>query len=229
MNLIYKLDIPAIKLLTEIFLYESSSPCSKWSFINRLIVKLHGSNDARTFEEWRKIGRLPHVHSAISIVIPVKQHVKKFSKTKDAEIEYDLTYFKTKNVYKYEDTMGSEYPNIQPTTKFIMNKVEFIDKYELSEDFTYEEVQECVEKLIPSTTHYDNKLVRFLVTNIIVALYDPIQLEKMGQFDQIRKYEKNIIYYALSSLAYTAKMLESLLSIEGKTIIREQKNEYVTQ
>jgi hypothetical protein len=50
----------------------------------------------------------------------------------------------------------------------------------------------------------------------------------MGQFDQIRKYDKNIIYYALSSLAYSAKVLESLLSIEGKTQIREQKNEYLS-
>jgi hypothetical protein len=228
MNLIYKLDISAIKLLTEVFLLESLSPSSNWSFINRLIVKLHDTNDARTFDDWRKIDRLPHVHSAINIVIPVQQHVRKFSKLKDAEIEYNLRYFKTKPVYKYENTQGVNYPSIMSTSKFIMNKSEFIDKYELSDEFTYEEVSSCIEKLVPSTTKYDNKLVRFLVTNIIIALYDPIQLEKMGQFDQIRKYDKNIIYYALSSLAYSAKVLESLLSIEGKTQIREQKNEYLS-
>lgn len=222
----YNLDESAIKLLTEVFLFESLSPSSNWSFINRLIVKLHDTNDARTFKDWLKIERLPHAHSAINIVVPVKQHVRKFSKTKKAEIQYDLRYFKVKTVFKYEDTIGSNYPSIESTSKLIMNKDEFIDKYEL-DNFDYAHVADCIEKLVPATERYDNELVRFLVTNIIVALYDPEQLGKMGKFDQIRKYDKNIIYYALSSLAYSAKVLESLLSIEGKTMIREQKNEYL--
>lgn len=226
MKLMYRLDAQAITLLTEVFLYESLSPSSKWSFINRLIVKLHNTNDARTFMDWRKIDRLPHAHSAINIVIPVRKHVKKFSKVKKSEIEYDLKYFTTKTVFKYEDTQGVIYPSTEPKSKDIMNKAEFIDKYEL-DGFNYQTVNDCIERLVPPTERYDNKLVRFLLVNMIICLYDPSQLEKMEKFDQIRKYEKNIIYYALSSLAYTAKTLESLLSIEGRTEIREQKNEYL--
>ena len=227
MNVIYKLNPTNIKLLTDVFLIESLSPCSNWSFINRLIVKLHDTNDARSFADWMRTERLPHAHSAINIVIPVQKHVKKFSKLKQKETEYDLRYFKTKTVFRYEDTIGANYPSIGLTAKKIMTKNEFVDKYEL-EEFNYEEVYDCVERLVPPTTRYDNELVRFLVLNMIVAIYNPQQLEKMQGFDQIRKYDKNIIYYALSSLTYSAKVLESLLSVQD-TLIREQKNEYLAQ
>ena len=225
MNVIYNLNPQNIKLLTDVFLIESLSPCSNWSFINRLIVKLHGTNDARVFNDWSKLNRLPHVHSAINIVIPVKKHVKKFSKTKKRETEYDLRFFKTKTVYRFEDTRGEVIPSIELGTKKVMSKSQFIDTYEL-DDFNYETVWECIEKLVPATDRYDNELVRFLVSHIILALYNPAELDKMTKFDQIRKYDKNIIYYALSSISYAAKSLENLLTIEG-TKIREQKNEYL--
>ncbi len=225
MHLIYKLDESAIKTLTEVFLIESLSPSSNWSFINRLIVKLHNTNDARSFDDWRKINRLPHVHSAISIITPVKKHVKKLNKKKDQELEYDLRYYTTKNVYRYEDTQGVEYPSIELKTKEIINKDDFMNMYEI-DNLDYNTVKQCVTKLVPSTDRYDNELVRFLITNIIIGLYNPIELEKMEQFDQIKKYNKNIIYYALSSLAYSAKILEDLL-ITKDTQVREQKNEYL--
>lgn len=226
MNVIYKLNPDNIKLLTDVFLIESLSPCSNWSFINRLIVKLHDTNDARPFTDWSKAERLPHVHSAINIVTPVRKHVRKYSKVKKKETEYNLRYFTTKTVYRYEDTKGASYPSIELGTKIIMNKDQFIDKYEL-DDFNYEEVHDCIQKLVPATNKYDNELVQFLVANMIICLYDPNELEKMQTFDQIKKYDKNIIYYALSSLSYAAKTLETLLSIDG-TKIREQKNEYLS-
>lgn len=225
MNVIYNLNPTNIKLLTDVFLIESLSPCSNWSFINRLIAKLHDTNDARVFNDWSKVERLPHVHSSINIVIPVQKHVKKYSKAKKTETEYDLRFFKTKTVYRYEDTRGATYPSIELGIKKIMNKDEFIDKYEL-DDFNYEEVYECVEKLVPATDKYDNELVRFLVAHIILALYNPDELDNMKKFDQIRKYDKNIIYYALSSISFAAKTLESLLAT-NETKIREQKNEYL--
>lgn len=223
----YNLDSGAINLLKEVFLFESLSPSSDWSFINRLIVKLHDTNDARSFNDWRKIDRLPHAHSAINIVIPMNQHVRKYSKTKKSEIEYDLRYFKTRTVFKYENTMGDNYPSIELKDKQIMYKDQFLLKCGL-EQFDYELVAKYIESVIPATPRYDNELVRFLVTNIITAIYEPDKLCEMGKFDQIRLYHKNIIYYALSSLAYSAKILENLLAIEGVTQIREQKNEYVT-
>lgn len=225
MNVIYNLNPTNIKLLTDVFLLESLSPCSNWSFINRLIVKLHDTNDARVFNDWSKVERLAHAHSAINIVIPVQKHVKKYSKAKKKETEYDLRFFRTKTVFRYEDTIGATYPSIELGVKVIMNKDEFMDKYEL-EDFNYEEICDCIDKVVPATTKYDNELVRFLVSHIILALYNPDELDKMQKFDQIKKYEKNIIYYALSSIAYSAKVLESMLSISG-TKIREQKNEYL--
>ena len=136
-----------------------------------------------------------------------------------------MRFFKTKTVYRFEDTRGDIIPSIEIGTKKIMDKSEFIDRYEL-DDFNYETVWECIEKLVPATDRYDNELVRFLVSHIILALYNPNELEKMTKFDQIRKYDKNIIYYALSSISYAAKSLENLLTIEG-TKIREQKNEYL--
>ncbi len=225
MRVIYNLNPDNIKLLTDVFLIESLSPCSNWSYINRLIVKLHDTNDARPFTEWSKIQRLPHVHSAINIVTPIKKHVRKFSKAKQKETEYDLRYFTTKTVYRYEDTRGADYPSIELGYKVLMNKNEFMEKYEI-EDFNYEEITECVMKLIPSNNKYDNELVRFLVANMIICLYDPVHLDNMEKFEYIKKYDKNIIYYALSSLSYAAKMLESLLAVP-ETKIREQKNEYL--
>lgn len=37
------------------------SPCSRWSWRNRLIVALRGHADARGFRQWRQVGR--HVRS----------------------------------------------------------------------------------------------------------------------------------------------------------------------
>lgn len=226
MKLIYNLNPSSIRLLTEVFLLQSLSPSSNWSFVNRLIVRLHETNDARSFDDWRKINRLPHVHSAFNIVYPVEKHVKKYSKQKKKETEYDLKYYTTRSVYRYEDTQGIEYPSIEIASKNIMDRNQFLDTYELDE-ITQKSISECIEKLVPATEKYDNKLVRFLVSNIIIALYNPEELDRMGHFEQIRKYDKNIIYYALSSLAYSAKVLENLLC-NNRTEIREQKNEYLS-
>jgi antirestriction protein ArdC len=78
-------------------------PCHKWSVLNQFITYLHGTGDARGFNQWKEAGRSVKKGSkAIYILVPMIYKVKK----EDAEPEEKLIGFKAMPVFRVEDTEG---------------------------------------------------------------------------------------------------------------------------
>lgn len=88
-------------------------PCSKWSLLNRILVFLADSSDARGYRQWQEVER--HVKKgATAIYILSPRH----KKTKDEETEEEkltLTGFAPVAVFRYEDTEGK--PLVVPELK----------------------------------------------------------------------------------------------------------------
>jgi len=95
-------DIPEAVALASF--PKSDVPSNKWSFMNRLIVFLGGTCDARGFRQWKETGRRVKKGSkAIYILVPC------FDKRIDEETGEEilrLKFFKPAAVFRYEDTLG---------------------------------------------------------------------------------------------------------------------------
>ena len=78
-------------------------PSSRWSFLNRLIMYLSGTVDARGFRQWQQVGRSVKGGSkAFYIMVP---RITRKETEKDEE-EQIVSGFLAKPVFKYEDTAG---------------------------------------------------------------------------------------------------------------------------
>jgi hypothetical protein len=77
-------------------------PMNKWSFMNRTLVFLSGTSDARGFRQWQDANRFVKKGSkAIYILVPI------IKKKKEEDEEKTLLYgFRTAPVFKVEDTDG---------------------------------------------------------------------------------------------------------------------------
>lgn len=78
-------------------------PSSKWSFLNRLVMYLSGTMDARGYRQWQKDKRYVKKGArAIHIIVPqmVKNH------DQESDDETILKGFLAKPVFRYEDTAG---------------------------------------------------------------------------------------------------------------------------
>ena len=88
-------------------------PSSKWSFMNRTIMFLSGTGDARGFNQWKDANR--HVKKgskAIHIIVPCFRKVTDEDTGEDKKV---LGYFKATPVFMVEDTDGEplEYQMIE--------------------------------------------------------------------------------------------------------------------
>jgi hypothetical protein len=88
-------------------------PCSRWSFLNRVLVALSGTYDARGYKQWQESKRFVRKGSrAIHIFVP------RFRTVKDEETNTEekmLSGFMGAPVFRVEDTAGEPlaYQNIQ--------------------------------------------------------------------------------------------------------------------
>jgi len=81
----------------------TETPSDKWSFMNRMIMFLSGTIDARGIRQWNKVGRYVKLGSkAIYILVP---YFAKKKRLDDGEIE-TLRGFMAKPVFSVEDTEG---------------------------------------------------------------------------------------------------------------------------
>ena len=81
----------------------SDIPSSRWSFLNRLLMTIAGTSDARGYRQWQSVNR--HVKKgarAVHIIVP--KMVRKDAATGDDE--QILKGFLAKPVFKFEDTDG---------------------------------------------------------------------------------------------------------------------------
>lgn len=84
------------------------TPSSNWSLLNRTIVFLSGTADARGYRQWQSVNR--HVvkgAKAIHILVP---YIKKADEPEDQEQGRVLTGFGLKPVFKVEETAGDPLP-----------------------------------------------------------------------------------------------------------------------
>jgi hypothetical protein len=92
-------------------------PCSKWSLLNRTLVFLSGSMDARGFRQWNRANRFVRKGTkAIYILVPY------FKKNEEDENNQRLIGFGASPVFRVEDTDGEplDYQNIElPELPFI--------------------------------------------------------------------------------------------------------------
>lgn len=81
-------------------------PSQQWSILNRTLMFLSGTSDARGYKQWKQANRFVKKGSkAIHILVPL------ISKTKDKETEEETQYirgFMAKPVFRLEDTEGKE-------------------------------------------------------------------------------------------------------------------------
>lgn len=92
----------------------STVPSDKWSFFNRMIMLLEGTEDARGYRQWQQAGRqVRQGAKAFAILAPRIVHYK------DPETDEDrraLRGFVAVPVFRLEDTDGDPLPSREPAT-----------------------------------------------------------------------------------------------------------------
>lgn len=79
-------------------------PAGHWSRLNRTIMFLSGTHDARGFRQWKEAGRnVKKGSKAIQILVP---SFRKFTNKKTGEEENALIGFLSRPVFRVEDTEG---------------------------------------------------------------------------------------------------------------------------
>ena len=91
----------------------SKIPSSKWSLLNRTIMFLAGTQDARGYRQWKETGRYVKKGSkAFYILVPC---IVKTENEETGEVESSLRGFMCKPVFRFEDTDGEvlDYEKLQ--------------------------------------------------------------------------------------------------------------------
>jgi hypothetical protein len=79
-------------------------PSTQWSFMNRTLMFLSGTIDARGYRQWKEADRWVKKGSkAIHILVPCFKKVKDEGTDDETDVLY---YFKASPVFRYEDTDG---------------------------------------------------------------------------------------------------------------------------
>ena len=97
------------KIAYAVFKTERGYPSDSWSFLNRLIMFCHDTEDARGFQQWNQAGRrLKKGTKAFFITVPglVKTKKKIINENGEEEDERRRIYL-SKPVYRFEDTTGT--------------------------------------------------------------------------------------------------------------------------
>jgi antirestriction protein ArdC len=99
-------------------------PSAKWSLLNRMIMLLSGTRDARGFRQWLQAKRYVKKGSkAFYILVPYLKKVEDEETGEETEI---LKGFMAKPVFRYEDTEGEalEYERVELPKVPLMEKAE---------------------------------------------------------------------------------------------------------
>lgn len=111
-------DLPERMARIAIRRKKGDRPASTWSFSNQFILMMHGSEDARTYNAWQKVGRqVKKGPDTVWILRPVKVPIKE----EDANGETQIIGWRTVDFeptprFKVEDTEGEPvvYPDYTP-------------------------------------------------------------------------------------------------------------------
>ncbi len=117
-NIVQKISGDTISSFMNKSLFGADVPMIKWSMLNQLACFLAGTQDARGYRQWQKVGR--HVEKGKKAIWILAPNIAKVKKILQEEIEVDglietverkeevqkLFGFKTVPVFRYEDTDG---------------------------------------------------------------------------------------------------------------------------
>lgn len=96
-------------------------PCQKWSYLNRVLVTLNGTSDARGIRQWNEKGRsIKKGASAFYIFVPMFRTEKDNATETDAKV---LSGFRLMPVFRMEDTEGKELEYIRRMKKLDVDKL----------------------------------------------------------------------------------------------------------
>jgi hypothetical protein len=79
-------------------------PADKWSFLNRILMYLNDTEDARGFRQWQAVGR--HVKKGSKAFYILAPMLKKVIDKETTEEKQVLAGFKAIPVFRFEDTEG---------------------------------------------------------------------------------------------------------------------------
>lgn len=91
-------------------------PCDKWSLGNKIFMILAGTNDARGYRQWQKVGRqVKKGAKAFHIFAPCTKKITKVIVDEETGEEREeehtiITGFRLVPVFRYEDTEGEPLP-----------------------------------------------------------------------------------------------------------------------
>lgn len=117
-NIVQKISGDTISSFMSKSLFGADVPMIKWSMLNQLVCFLAGTQDARGYRQWQKVGR--YVEKGMKAIWILAPNMGKIKKKRQEEIEIDglietveteeevqkLFGFKTVPVFRYEDTDG---------------------------------------------------------------------------------------------------------------------------
>ena len=94
-------------------LIPNTSPCTRWGPVNRFLVALAGTSDARGFRQWREVGRAVRRGArALHILVPRFRRVE--TDDEDDDVQEHLIGFVSAPVFAVEDTEGEPLPETVP-------------------------------------------------------------------------------------------------------------------
>lgn len=108
-----------------------SKPSDRWSILNRLIMfYVGGTTDARTYSQWRSVGRYVRKgEKAFGIIAPVTRKIKTIDVNTGLEKEeVRIISFRSMPVFSYEATEGSDLPEEKPDSVDISVSVKNLAK-----------------------------------------------------------------------------------------------------
>ena len=101
-----------VDTLARASLIPNNSPCRKWSPHNRFIVAIHGTGDARGYNQWKEVDRyVKKGAKAMYILVP---RIKKVEEEDSGEDDTVLIGFLAAPVFRIEDTDGESLPGCDP-------------------------------------------------------------------------------------------------------------------
>ncbi|RJR10338.1 antirestriction protein [Candidatus Parcubacteria bacterium] len=87
-------------------------PSARWSILNRLLIFLAGTSDARGYRQWQEVNRYVKKGArSISILVPCMKKLEEEETGKEKEI---LIGFVSRPVFRYEDTDGEPIEHKDP-------------------------------------------------------------------------------------------------------------------
>lgn len=101
--------------MAKTYIHGEGRPIDRWSWSNRILCWLNGTDDARTFKQWSKVGRSIKRGSKAFYILAPNTRKKVFEEDGEEKEEIVVTGFRGLPVFAYEQTEGDPLPTYEPS------------------------------------------------------------------------------------------------------------------